>query len=301
MISRVSDNARRLLPSSVLSRTDERTDGQFVFLAQGCLCVLRLGRGLPCGAQRVLLGLDLGVGGFDAILQACDRGLVFIATAACTLLGDYIATHLKDPMSRISGVGSTNLTGAQYAMRIWCDPLKFEQFQLNPSDVIAAVREQNAQSTGGQIGANPALPGQEINIAINAASRLESAQEFENIFLRALPDGSSLLLKDVARIELGSESAPAALSITANPPLVCNSNWLQAPMPWTQPKAIKARVDALKPFFPPGLQAIYPYDSTLFVNLSIKAVFTTLGEAIVLVFLVMYLFLQNSELPSFQL
>jgi len=122
-------------------------------------------------------------------------------------ISDYVASSLVDPLSRIAGVGSITLYGFQNAMRIWCNPDKMRQYKLNPQDVIAAVRSQNAQVAGGQVGAAPAMPGQEINIDINASSSLETVEEFEQIQLKVEENGSVLLLKDVARIELNEESS----------------------------------------------------------------------------------------------
>ena len=208
-------------------------------------------------------------------------------------ISDYVASSLQDPISRLPGVGDTTLFGAQYAMRIWCDPAKFEKYKLNPSDVIAAIKAQNAQIPGGQVGAAPAIKGQEINITVNAASRMETVEQFENIFLRANPDGSALFLKDVATIELNGESfmassryngmASSGLAIK----LASGANALDTAA------GIKNKLKDMEPFFPQGLKVVYPWDTTPFVSISIESVFHTLGEAIILVFLVMLLFLQN--------
>ncbi|MDR1398241.1 MAG: efflux RND transporter permease subunit [Desulfarculales bacterium] len=208
-------------------------------------------------------------------------------------LGDYVASNVKDNLSRLPGVGQVMMVGSQYAMRIWCDPLKLEQYRLNPSDVIASVREQNNQATGGQTGASPARPGQEINITLNAASRLRTVEEFENILLRVNQDGSCLSLKDIARVELNREQfldqsrnngkQAAALLFR----LASGANALDTAA------AIKKELAALSEFFPPGIRVSFPMDTTVFIDVSIKAVFKTLGEAVLLVFLVMFLFLQN--------
>ncbi len=208
-------------------------------------------------------------------------------------ISDYVSSTLQDPISRLPGVGDTTLFGAQYAMRIWCDPAKFEKYKLNPSDVIAAIKGQNAQVPGGQVGAAPALLGQEINVTVNAASRLESVEQFENIYLRTNPDGSVLLLKDVAKVELNGESFMAFSHYNGMPSsglaikLASGANALDTA------EGIKTKLAEMEEFFPHGLKIVYPWDTTPFVSLSIKAVFQTLGEAILLVFLVMFLFLQN--------
>lgn len=208
-------------------------------------------------------------------------------------LGDYTHTHLKDPLSRIPGVGEVTTMGAQYAMRIWCDPLKFEQYALNPADVIAAIREQNDQTKGGQIGAYPIMAGQEINLTINAASRLEDVEQFENIILRAQADGSMLRLCDVARVELNAENFNIIVRNNGDPSigmlfmLAPGANGLDTG------RAIKKQMKDFSTFFPPGMDYVYAYDTLPFVEISIHEVFKTLGLAIGLVFLVMFLFLQN--------
>jgi multidrug efflux pump len=208
-------------------------------------------------------------------------------------IGDYVTSYVQDPVSRLSGVGESTVYGAQYAMRIWCDPEKMERFKLNPSDVIAAVSEQNDQVTGGQVGAAPALSGQEINITVNAASRLESVSQFENIFIRTLEDGSILYLKDVARVELNNERFQAFGRFNGYPSaslaikLASGANALETT------DLIKATVEELSRFFPQGLKYDFAYDTAPVVRESINAVFHTLLEAVVLVFLIMYLFLQS--------
>ena len=208
-------------------------------------------------------------------------------------IGDYVASNIKDPIGRLEGVGDTTLFGAQYGMRIWLDPARMEQYKLNPSDIVTAIREQNAQVTGGQVGSGPAPSGQQINVTINAASRLETVDQFANILIRTNADGSRLYLRDVATVELNNESFNAKGRYNGMPSsgmaikLASGANALDTA------DRIKAEIAALEPFFPQGLKVVYPYDTTPFVSLSIKSVFTTLAEAIFLVFLVMYLFLQS--------
>jgi multidrug efflux pump len=208
-------------------------------------------------------------------------------------IGDYVAANIKDSLSRLPGVGQVILVGSQYAMRIWCDPFTLEKYRLNPSEVIAAIREQNNQAAGGHVGASPARPGQEINLTLNASSLLKTVEDFENILLRINPDGSYLRLRDVARVELNREQfleqsrnngkEAAALLFK----LASGANALDTA------QAIKNELAAMSEFFPPGLGLSSPYDTTSFIKVSIKAVFVTLAEAVVLVFLVMFLFLQN--------
>ncbi|MDL2328665.1 efflux RND transporter permease subunit [Desulfosarcina sp. OttesenSCG-928-A07] len=210
-----------------------------------------------------------------------------------TDIGDYLATYIQDPLSRLPGVGETTLLGSQYAMRVWCDPAKFEQYKLNPSDIALAIQEQNDQVPSGKVGASPAIRGQEINITLKTASRLQTVEEFENIFLRINEDGSTLRLKDVARVELHNERYLVSSRFNGQPSagfaikLSPGENALEAT------KHIKAEMEKLSRFFPPGLKYDYSYDTAPVVEKSIEAVFHTLVEAIVLVFLVMFLFLQS--------
>jgi len=208
-------------------------------------------------------------------------------------IGDFVVSQIQDPISRVPGVGEIQSFGTQYAMRIWLDADKLHNFRLMPSDVAAAIRAQNAQVSAGQLGGNPATPGQLLNATITAQTRLETADQFENILLRVNPDGSQVLLRDVARVELAGENVDRLARFNGQPASgmairpASDANALETVA------AIRARIDELKPFFPPGLEVVYPLDTTPFVRLSVEEVVKTLIEAIALVFLVMYLFLQN--------
>ncbi|MEX1843510.1 efflux RND transporter permease subunit [Enterobacter cloacae] len=208
-------------------------------------------------------------------------------------LADYVASTVQDPISRTQGVGQVQLFGAQYAMRVWLDPNKLNNYQLTTEEVVKAIKSQNNQIAGGQLGALPAPASQRLNASIIAQTRLSTPEQFGNIILRVNQDGSEVRLRDVARVELGSENysssaeyngqAAAGLGIK----LATGANALDTA------KAIKAEINTLKPFFPAGMKVVYPYDTTPFVKISIHDVVKTLLEAIVLVFLVMYLFMQN--------
>ena len=208
-------------------------------------------------------------------------------------LSDYVAANVQDPISRVEGVGDTTLFGSQYAMRIWLDPGKLNSFKLTPLDVKTAVQAQNAQVSAGQLGGLPAVPTQQLNATITAQTRLKTAEEFEAILLRTQADGSAVRLRDVARVELGSESYATVAHFNGKPAaglaikLATGANALDTV------KGIDAKLDELSKFFPPGVKVIKPYDTTPFVRISIEEVVKTLIEAVVLVFLVMYLFLQN--------
>lgn len=208
-------------------------------------------------------------------------------------ISDYVASSLIDALSRIQGVGSVTLYGYQNAMRIWCYPDKMLQYKLNPQDVITAVQEQNAQIAGGQTGAAPAPPGQEVSITINASSSLESVEEFEQIILKVKEDGSVLFLKDVARIELNEEQFMGGTWFNGHMgtgvafKLASGANVLGTT------KAIKAELASLARFFPPGLTYAFADDRAPIVEKSIASVARTLFEAIALVVVIMFLFMQS--------
>ena len=208
-------------------------------------------------------------------------------------ISDYLASNIQDPLSRVPGVGECNVFGAQYAMRIWCDPAKFEQYKLSPLDVDRAIRAQNTQVSAGQLGALPALPGQEINLTVEVLSRLTTVEDFENILLRVNQDGSALLLKDVARVELDAETMVNIVRLNGMPAASLGIRMASGANALETADAIKKEIINLSRYFPPGLKVIYSYDSTPFIELSIMEVFRTLCEAVVLVFLVMLLFLQS--------
>lgn len=208
-------------------------------------------------------------------------------------IADYIATNIKDPISRISGVGDAPLFGAQNAMRIWMDPNKLNRFKLTPVEVIHAIRAQNDQVAVGQLGATPAVPGQQLNASIISQTRLTSAEEFNQILLKINPDGSQVRLKDIATVELGAESYNMIIRYNGKPATSLGIKLATGANALKTAAAVKEELDKLQQFFPPGLKVVHPYDTTPFVKTSIKGVVTTLVEAIILVFLVMYLFLQN--------
>ena len=208
-------------------------------------------------------------------------------------ISDYIVTSLQDPISRTEGVGSVQVFGSRYAMRIWLDPDKLDTYRLTANDVIAAIRAQNQEVAVGQLGGTPAVPGQQLNATITSQGRLQTPEQFRRIVVRTRPDGSLLRLADVARVEMGSEDYSIIARYNGQPAtgvaisLATNANALATA------QRIDALMKQLRPTFPPGLEVIVPFDTTPFVQASIKEVVKTLLEAIALVFLVMYLFLQN--------
>ena len=210
-----------------------------------------------------------------------------------TDLADYNASVIKDPISRLPGVGEIQTFGTQYAMRIWLDPDKLTKYQLASSDVVTAVRAQNAQISAGALGDLPAMPGQLLNATIMAQSRLQTPEQFGAILLRVNTDGSRVFLRDVARLELGSETYTTLARYNGKPASGMAIRPATGANALETVAAVKKKVAELSAFFPPGVKAIYPYDTTPFVRISVKEVVKTLLEAIVLVFLVIFLFLQN--------
>ncbi|EAN3034972.1 efflux RND transporter permease subunit [Salmonella enterica subsp. enterica serovar Newport] len=208
-------------------------------------------------------------------------------------ISDYVASNIKDSISRLNGVGDVQLFGAQYAMRIWLDANLLNKYQLTPVDVINQLKVQNDQIAAGQLGGTPALPGQQLNASIIAQTRLKDPEEFGKVTLRVNTDGSVVHLKDVARIELGGENYNVVARINGKPASGLGIKLATGANALDTATAIKAKLAELQPFFPQGMKVVYPYDTTPFVKISIHGVVKTLFEAIILVFLVMYLFLQN--------
>lgn len=208
-------------------------------------------------------------------------------------ISDYLGATVKDPVSRTSGVGDVQLFGSQYAMRIWLNPHELNNYNLTPIDVVTALKAQNAQVAAGQLGGTPPVKGQDLNASIIAQTRLTNVDEFSKILLKVNADGSRVLLRDVAKVELGAESYDVIARYNGKPAsglgikLATGANALETA------QAVRNTIEKLKPFFPAGLEVVYPYDTTPFIKISINEVVKTLLEAILLVFLVMYLFLQN--------
>jgi len=208
-------------------------------------------------------------------------------------LSDYVNANVQDFIARVDGVGEVQLFGSPYAMRIWLDPAKLHSYRLTPGDVSVAIQAQNAQVSAGELGGTPAVRGQQLNATVSAQTRLQTPEQFGDILLRTTTDGAAVRLRDVARIELGSQTYNFAVYYNGKPAtglgikLATGANALETAA------AVKSRIAELEPFFPPGMKTVVPYDTTPFVKISIEEVVKTLLEAIVLVFLVMYLFLQN--------
>ena len=208
-------------------------------------------------------------------------------------LSDYVVSRLQDPLSRVAGVGDTQVFGSQYAMRIWVDPVKLGSFALTTDDIRAAVTAQNAQVSAGQIGAQPAPKEQMLNATVSVESRLTTPEQFRGISLKSNPDGSVVRLGDVARVEIGAETYGFSSEWNGNPASGIGIKLAPGANALNTVALVKARVNEIARDFPPDVKVIFPYDTSPFVKLSIRQVIETLVEAVVLVFLVMFLFLQN--------
>ncbi|AOJ33210.1 efflux RND transporter permease subunit [Burkholderia metallica] len=208
-------------------------------------------------------------------------------------LTNYVASHVLDPLSRVNGVGQTLLLGSQFSMRIWLDPVKLTNYSLTPVDVSAAISAQNVQIAGGQIGGTPAKPGTMLQATITESTLLRTPEQFGNILLKVNQDGSQVRLKDVGRAALGSENYTFDTKYMGQPTAGLGIQLATGANALATATALRAKIQELSKYFPHGLVVHYPYDTTPFVRLSIEEVVKTLIEGIVLVFLVMYLFLQN--------
>lgn len=208
-------------------------------------------------------------------------------------IADYVSSNLEEPLSRVPGVGRVQVFGAKYAMRIWLNPEKLDTYKLSPNEVINAIRGQNAQVAVGQLGGAPSIQGQEINATINAQDRLQTPEQFRDIVIRANTDGSTLKLGDIAKVELGAESYDFNSRYNGKPAAGVAVSLASDANALATAKRVAELMDEMRPFFPEDLDVVIPFDTTPFVRISIEGVVKTLIEAIVLVFLVMFLFLQN--------
>ncbi|WP_424988101.1 efflux RND transporter permease subunit [Microbulbifer sp. S227A] len=244
---------------------------------------------LPEIVQRQGVTVQKSSGGFLMVIALVSQDGALDAVD----LSDYLVANMVDEFSRLEGVGNVQVFGAQYSMRIWLNPEKLAAFELTPADVVAAVSEENAQVSAGSFGALPAVQGQALTATITAQSLLSTPEEFEQIVVRAESDGALVLLRDVARVEIGAENYATSARLNGAPTggmaiqLATGANALNTA------ELVKERLEEVAAFFPDGVDYVIPYDTTPFVELSIEEVIMTLFEALVLVFLVMLLFLQN--------
>ncbi len=208
-------------------------------------------------------------------------------------IADYLVNNMQDPLSRIDGVGEITVFGAQYAMRIWLDPHKLNSFGLMPSDVRTAIEAQNAQVTAGELGSLPTQNGQALNATVTALSRLQTVSQFEGIILRTLSDGAAVHLSEVARVELGSENYQSSTKLNGHEASGLSIQLASGANALATAERVRTEVTRLSRSLPPGLKVAYPRDSTPFVKASVEGVVETLIEAVILVVIVMYIFLQN--------
>ncbi|WP_321527532.1 efflux RND transporter permease subunit [Sedimenticola selenatireducens] len=208
-------------------------------------------------------------------------------------LGDYISSNLKTPLSRVAGVGSVGVLGAQYAMRIWLDPVKLREYKLTPDDISSAIAAQNTQVSSGQLGSLPAVDGQQLNATITAQSRLHTAEQFRNIILVTSTSSATVRISDVADVEIGSASYDVKSTYNGQPAAGMRIMLSTGANATDTAAAVRAEVEKLSASFPANMKVVTAYDTTPFIDASIESVIDTMVEAVALVFLVMFLFLQN--------
>jgi multidrug efflux pump len=208
-------------------------------------------------------------------------------------VSDYLVSTLQDPLGRIQGIGDTNVFGSQYAMRIWLDPAKLASFQLIPGDVVSAIQAQNTEVAAGELGGQPMPKDQMLNAVVTAQSRLQTPEQFANIILKTQANGATVRLADVARVELGAENYNAISRVNGHPGAGIAVSLAPGADALTTAELVKAEVARVAKGFPSGLEYAFPNDSTDFIKLSIEEVVKTLIEAIILVVIVMFVFLQS--------
>ena len=212
---------------------------------------------------------------------------------SATDITDYVASHIQDPLTRIPGVGDFTLFGAEYAMRIWLNPDKLYKYSLTVGDVASAISAQNVQVSSGELGGLPARNGQRLDATIIGPSRFQSPEDFANILLKVNQNGSQVRVRDVARVELGPQQYATSALVNGKPAGALALKLSPGANQLSTEAAVKAELNRLQQFFPPGLQIVYPLDTEPFITLSLTEVVKTLFEAVALVFLVMFIFLQN--------
>jgi len=243
---------------------------------------------LPEPVQRQGLEVEKSAAGFLMVI-----GLIGDENYDQTDLSDYLVTNLVDDLSRIEGVGGVQVFGAKYAMRIWLDPSKLAAYEIAPSDVVQAVSAQNTQISAGSFGAQPAPEGQQLNATVTAQSLLSTPEDFRQIVLRAEENGGLVLLQDVARVEVGAESYTTEATYNGRPSSGMAINLAPGANALDTADRVKERMAEFAEFFPEGVDYVIPFDTSPFVEISIEEVVKTLVEAVILVTVVMYVFLQS--------
>ncbi|AXC48444.1 hydrophobe/amphiphile efflux-1 family RND transporter [Paracoccus suum] len=243
---------------------------------------------LPGPVQRQGLTVEKAASGFLMVI-----GLIGDENYDGTDLSDYMVTNLVEDLSRVEGIGSVQVFGAQYAMRIWLDPSRLAGYEMTPADVVAAVSAQNTQISAGEFGGLPTVAGQQLNATVTAQTLLSTPEEFRKIVLRAEENGGLVLLQDVARVEIGSETYSAEATYNGRPATGMALSLAPGANALDTAKRVKERMAELSQFFPAGVEYVIPFDTSPFVQISIEEVVKTLVEAVALVFVVMFVFLQN--------
>jgi multidrug efflux pump len=208
-------------------------------------------------------------------------------------LTDYMVSNIQDIVSRVQGVGEVTVFGSQNAMRVWMDAEKMNNYKLTPSDVVNALQAQNAQVSAGQFGGQPAVQGQQLNATITARTLLQTPEQFDEIVLRTNPDGSTVKLRDVAKTDIGTENYDILARYKGKPVAAMALRLAAGANALDTADRVKTKMAELEKFVPAGAKVVYPYDTTPFVKISIEEVLKTLVEAVFLVFIIMFLFLQN--------
>ncbi|PZK59543.1 hydrophobe/amphiphile efflux-1 family RND transporter, partial [Staphylococcus aureus] len=244
---------------------------------------------LPEDVQRQGVNVYKSLGDTHMVIGLYDQ----TGKSSNIALSDYMMTHLEQDLARIDGVGEVDVFGAQYAMRLWLNPHKLRQYGLMPSDIRASVEAQNTQVAAGAIGELPSLSDQYLNAKVTSGTRLKTVEEFENIIVKSTRDGSFIYLKDVARVELGAENYQSFNTMDGFPSAGMGISLSSGANALATSALIKQEVSRLSSKLPEGYQIVYPRDNTPFVQESIKEVVKTLFEAVLLVILVMFVFLQN--------
>ena len=214
-------------------------------------------------------------------------------TATQADISDYLVNMFQDPIARIEGIGATQIFGSQYAMRVWLNPYRLAAVKLMPSDVESAIRAQNVEVSAGQIGADPAPEGQQINATVTARARLQTPEQFRNIIVKTQSDGSVVHLSDVARVELGNESYSTNARLNGHPASGIALQLAPGADALKTAELVKAKVQELSGNLPHGYKVVFPRDTTPFIKLSVDEVIQTLIEAVALVVVVMFVFLQS--------
>ncbi|WP_340265924.1 efflux RND transporter permease subunit [Sphingobium mellinum] len=244
---------------------------------------------LPNAVQQQGLTVTKSQTDFLMLVALYDR----TDTATQTDIADYLVNNFQDPISRLDGIGDTRTFGSQYAMRIWLDPYKLATVKLMPSDVKNAIRAQNVEVSAGQIGADPAPAGQQLNATVRARARLQTPEQFRNIIVKTQSDGSVVRLSDVARVELGNESYTSSALLDGHPASAIALQLAPGADALKTAELVKAKVEQLSANLPHGYTVSYPRDTTPFIRLSVEEVVQTLMEAVGLVVVVMFVFLQS--------